>query len=742
MKLGIVVVTYNRSDVTNLMLDSLVRSQNKTPWRLILVDNSSNQDEFERIESVSNYIKQVHGAEIQIIQNKSNLGFSKGNNVGLKILLQDKTISHICLLNNDVIVTDFWIDRLCSASNNALVGPVSNSVGNEQIVPTNYQEVGYSGYTRSNCNYFAQQWYQNRSNILIDTKMLGFFCVVGEKSLFERVGYLDEDYGLGYYEDDDYCYRVEKAGFTLKIVWGVFIHHWGSASFSRKNNLAETLMAHNRLLFTKKHGFDPNIRHIKDRLIRSLQIESKNVLNHEPFTEKEIELTYRKLFEKDYYKDAVPLTGGLISAFYDFFVRHLQKHKSSWFFRQLSHLAGALIPSNSEAPTRKDYIAFLVWDTLPLRLLFTALGKIIFYTQTLWLRFQSNRQRIFVFPVMPYASRKQRSQHLAESMACLGKDVIWLDPCTGKRNRVISRKKIGNGSLTVLRLADIDYTNFFQSGLKTSQSRKILSQTKPFFSKNSVFFISATFWIPLIKHLSQYAVNFDCMDFHSDFGSSTLEIAQLEQSLFSNKNVKFSASSNYLYNHIKEYAPNATVTIVRNAVNPNDWQLTSKQLEQSQSYVGYFGAIAEWFDFEVLSDLATNYPETVFEIVGDTVIANKEQIKKMPENIKFLGERPYQELKTIASKWQFGLIPFKITPLIKATNPVKLYEYAALGLRVITTPIPEVIESKYPELIIYQKGHPIPDLKFATNANLTAELLEFAQKNSWQSRAQLLIKNL
>jgi GT2 family glycosyltransferase len=255
-KVGIVVVTFNRSDVTNLALDSLLRARNeRSRFKVFLVDNASSLVEFQRIERFFSYLCAQHGLDGVLTRNEQNLGYAAGNNVGIRQALADPQITHLCLLNNDVIVSDGWLDRLVEKAPGALVGPVSNCVGNEQLISVDYQSQGTNGHTTLEVQKFARRWAEEHRGNVEGSRMLGFFCVLGERQLFESVGLLDENFRLGFFEDDDYCLRCVKAGWLLRIVREAFVHHWGSASFSRLPPAEfSALFRRNRQLFEEKHG--------------------------------------------------------------------------------------------------------------------------------------------------------------------------------------------------------------------------------------------------------------------------------------------------------------------------------------------------------------------------------------------------------------------------------------------------------------------------------------------------------
>jgi glycosyltransferase involved in cell wall biosynthesis len=109
-----------------------------------------------------------------------------------------------------------------------------------------------------------------------------------------------------------------------------------------------------------------------------------------------------------------------------------------------------------------------------------------------------------------------------------------------------------------------------------------------------------------------------------------------------------------------------------------------------KNVVGYFGALAEWFDLELMEWLVCANQDLKFEIIG--LVTNSEIELRLGKynNVVFYGEVPNQDLPKLVAGWGAGLIPFKLSQLIVATNPVKMYEYAAMGIPTVASDIPEV----------------------------------------------------
>ncbi len=105
--------------------------------------------------------------------------------------------------------------------------------------------------------------------------------------------------------------------------------------------------------------------------------------------------------------------------------------------------------------------------------------------------------------------------------------------------------------------------------------------------------------------------------------------------------------------------------------------------------IGYYGAIAEWFDTELIVHCAMEHPDWNFVLIGSTVGCDTSSLEKL-KNVHLLGEKPYKELPLYLYHFDVCTIPFKINPLTLATNPVKFYEYLSSGKPVVTVRLPEL----------------------------------------------------
>jgi glycosyltransferase involved in cell wall biosynthesis len=104
--------------------------------------------------------------------------------------------------------------------------------------------------------------------------------------------------------------------------------------------------------------------------------------------------------------------------------------------------------------------------------------------------------------------------------------------------------------------------------------------------------------------------------------------------------------------------------------------------------LGFFGLIRDWVDLGMLATVAERRPDWHFVLIGDSTV-DLAPYRKLA-NMHFLGRRGYDELPAYCRQFDVGLIPFEVNDLTHAVNPIKLREYLAAGLPVVSTPMPEV----------------------------------------------------
>jgi GT2 family glycosyltransferase/Flp pilus assembly protein TadD len=239
---SIVILTWNQLSFTKECLASIER-HTPEPHEIILVDNGSS-------DGTVAWLREIVGTRenYSLVENSENLGFSKGCNQGIKAA----NGSYILLLNNDTIVTPGWLSGLLeclhSSPDVGIVGPMTNSISGIQMAPV----VGYADIT--GLDGYAREFRDTYRGRRIPLRRIVGFCMLFRRELVDRIGFLDERFGSGNFEDDDYCLRAALEGYRNLVAGDVFIHHHGSATFRGNGIDFSCAMTGNHGRFNEKWG--------------------------------------------------------------------------------------------------------------------------------------------------------------------------------------------------------------------------------------------------------------------------------------------------------------------------------------------------------------------------------------------------------------------------------------------------------------------------------------------------------
>lgn len=204
----------------------------------------------------------------------------------------------------------------------------------------------------------------------------------------------------------------------------------------------------------------------------------------------------------------------------------------------------------------------------------------------------------------------------------------------------------------------------------------------------AVMIVHLPFWWPLAREARErfgWPVVYDCFDLHAGFSTVRKAMIAQEGDLLENADLVV-ASSSFLEQHALR--KRADVVVVRNGCDFEHFASTPRS-NNARPVIGYYGAIADWFDSALVAELATRRPDWDFILVGSTYGADLGRLASQP-NVSLPGEEPYESLPDWLGRFDVAIIPFKRTPLTEATSPVKMYEMLAAGKPIVSVPIPEV----------------------------------------------------
>lgn len=235
-----------------------------------------------------------------------------------------------------------------------------------------------------------------------------------------------------------------------------------------------------------------------------------------------------------------------------------------------------------------------------------------------------------------------------------------------------------------------------------------------------------------------WGVIYDCRDDWEEFatvGMARWFNAQVERRLVRDCDATLCVSGP-LVRKMQGLAASSRVLLMPNAVE-QDYVSADYRREPAEPHVvGYFGHLsAAWFDWQALTRVAEARPHLRFEIIGHSAPAGL----RMPDNIALLGPKPWHVLHKYAARWSAAIIPFRMGPLADGVDPIKIYEYLALQLPVVSFRMPQIESYPYTWTVDSVEAF-CRALDDACLCQPDARVLaDFIASNTWEVRAAQLL---
>lgn len=226
---------------------------------VIVVDNGSTDDSVEKIHKTE--------PKVTVLENKENLGFAEGNNVGIKHALE-KGADYVCLLNNDTRVEPKFLEELVKAvQSDEKIGLVGGKIYFEkgyEFFKDKYSDsergkvIWYAGGLIDWNNVYASHRGVDEVDAgqyeqTVETEYVNGCLMLGTREMFKKVGLFDKRYYL-YFEDAELSLRAKRTGFKVIFCPKAKIWHLNSGSSGSGSSLHDYFITRNRLIFGMKYA--------------------------------------------------------------------------------------------------------------------------------------------------------------------------------------------------------------------------------------------------------------------------------------------------------------------------------------------------------------------------------------------------------------------------------------------------------------------------------------------------------
>ena len=348
---------------------------------------------------------------------------------------------------------------------------------------------------------------------------------------------------------------------------------------------------------------------------------------------------------------------------------------------------------------------------------------------------------VIIFGIIDYNSLYQRPQQFADRFAAEGHRVFYINSSFHPGTDYLIHEKKPNLYLVDLP-CDTDDT-VYSIAPKAANNITAAALDKLLHNRcirNALIIADYPNWVHLAVKLKLehgFPLMTDYMDDFGGFDNAEQSIIVSACNLLLSSSDQIAASSLYLLDKAKQHSDRTA--LIRNGTEFEHFHKAfGHRTAQSRKIIGYYGAISHWFDFDMVEYLSNRFPQHDIVLIGD-LVAGADRLKQL-KNVQLLGIKPYSELPNYLKTFDVCLIPFDASiDLIKATNPVKFYEYLSAGKKIVATEIPEL--EPFRNRYVYLANDPkqfgdYVELCLSKTDTLASseECMAFAQENDWDNR--------
>jgi glycosyltransferase involved in cell wall biosynthesis len=552
--------------------------------------------------------------------------------------------------------------------------------------------------------------------------MLALFCTAMRRSVINEVGPLDERFGFGMFEDDDYALRMREKGYHLLCAEDVFVHHWGSAGFSFVAFEHYWLtFQENRQKFEDKWGLEWTPPRYRDELL-----------------DEQLRGTVK---DKTWLANLVIEHTRTINELRSH-ITMIESSSSYRFTRVLWRVLARLAPRNSPQH----------------RLGRAAAGGLVRTVKNLLPREHQQTVLPTSRPEHRTLAEKQLDELLAEN--ALARDVVVLAPTIlwnvplFQRPQQMALAFARQGCLVIF--CEVPGSTDFTPGFHKISERLYVYANAPLDVLNRIpspAVLALAYNRSTLANFSEPRLVYEYIDELNVLPGDTVELQRNHDALVKDASV-IVATADVLFQRLRMARPDAILSpnavdaefissVIRETHSPPE---DIAELVKRGPIIGYYGAMARWFNFNLWIEAARARPNYQFLLIGPDYDGGVQELQSTHlENIHWLGPRPYRELPRYLKYFNVATIPFRLNEITHSTSPIKLFEYLVAEKPVVTTAMREC--KNYPVVLIGRN-----EVDFIAKLDQALELQyddsykrllqQTALENTWDRRALQILQAL
>jgi glycosyltransferase involved in cell wall biosynthesis len=367
---------------------------------------------------------------------------------------------------------------------------------------------------------------------------------------------------------------------------------------------------------------------------------------------------------------------------------------------------------------------------------------------------ESLRPDVICFSIVDWNFRFQRPQQIMSQFAANGHRVFLIRleqalPAQARPRFALTRLKENLYQITLSALRPVMINQEDVKGGNAETLCAALEELRTAYGiGEAIAYVMTPSWTTMAQEVQRrwgWRVIYDCMDEWDGFPGFGRLAAHAEDRLVQSCDLLV-VTANRLLEKWRRY--DRPTVLARNGVDfdfyQERYQPNKMLLGTKHPIVGYFGAIADWFDLELMVEVARRRPDLTFVFLGGVFEVDVTELRNL-SNVQVLGQQPYETMPQYLYNFDVCVIPFKINNTTQATDPVKVYEYLSSGKPVVSVDLSELSSFRELLYVARDRDHFVEQLDKAVAEDdpaIRERRRKFAAENNWGRRYDAIMAGL